>query len=203
MQNLIRKIDNQLKKPLPGEEYQLKLAPESRSFDFPKQEIINAGVLVLIFPDKDGNPSIVFMKRPSYDGHHSGQISFPGGKQEVSDKSLEETALRETCEELGICGSNIKVIGKLTNLFIPVSSFMVHPYVAWSETSPEFNIDKNEVDYLINIPIHKLLQTPVSETQWDFRNKTVRVPFYNIHNEMVWGATSMILSEFIEVLLRM
>jgi len=202
MIKLIQLLKLQLGFPLPGVPYQLKLAPESRSVIIPAQQKIDAGVLLLIFPNSKNEPSLVFMKRASYDGHHSGQISFPGGKFELTDKSLEETAIRETYEEIGIDINKIQVIGKLTELHIPISGFLVHPFVAWSESTLNFTVDKNEVEYLIFITLNELLNMPVSETSCEYKNTMVRVPFYNIQNEMVWGATSMILSEFIEVLQR-
>lgn len=202
MIDLIQKLEEQLKKTLPGIETQLKMAPESRLMYKKDKPEIKAAVLILIFPNEHNEPSVIFMKRPSYDGHHSGQVSFPGGKFENIDNSLEDTAIRETQEEIGIDKKDIQIIGKLTELYIPVSGFIVHPYVAWSERQLEFKTDKNEVDYLISISIEKILQLPVSETFWDFNNTKIRVPYFNIQNETVWGATSMILNEFIEVLNR-
>jgi 8-oxo-dGTP pyrophosphatase MutT (NUDIX family) len=202
MNELIQKIENQLKEPLPGKEYQLIMAPESRTLENFAKPKTNAGVLILIFPDDKNIPSIVLMKRPSYDGYHSGQVSFPGGKYESSDNSLEDTAIRETQEEFGIDTSSIRIIGKLTELHIPISGYIVYPFIAWSNKPVRFEIDKNEVDYLIKISIDRLMDISISETFWEYKEKQIRVPYFKIADEIVWGATSMILNEFIEVLYR-
>ena len=93
-------------------------------------------------------------------------------------------------------------IGELTELFIPVSGFLVHPFVGWSNSQLLFNPDENEVEYLIVFPLRELLSLNISETYFTNDGKRNKIPFYNIKNEMIWGATSMILSEFIEVLRR-
>ena len=98
-------------------------------------------------------------QRCQYDGKHSGQISFPGGKVEETDKDIYHTALRETNEEIGVIMQDIEVIGQLTNVFIPVSNFLVFPIVGFINYLPQFNIDNNEVEELIELKLTDLINT--------------------------------------------
>jgi 8-oxo-dGTP pyrophosphatase MutT (NUDIX family) len=199
MNAIVDLLRKRLTEPLPGLKAQLKLVPEMRPQHAMDKNKTDAAVCLLLFPDAVSGTSIVLIKRATYNGHHSGQISFPGGKFELGDRSLEETAIRETHEELGIPGSEIKIIGKLTELYIPISKFLVHPFVAFTLSRPEFNIDKAEVDYLIFSTVKNLNTLEISSTIREYEGKNYTIPFYKIENEMVWGATSMILSEFIEI----
>lgn len=141
------------------------------------------------------------MKRPEYEGSHSGQISLPGGKIEINDTSLAHTALRETNEELGISEENIQILGNLTSLKIQVSGFEVNPFVGFLKVKPLWKPDPNEVKYLIETPVNTLLDpsTTMVENR-NLHNKNIDVPFFYIRNEKIWGATAMILSEFVEII---
>lgn len=200
MEVLKKLLEKHLEQNLPGEKAQFKLAPETRPTGHPNDNTIEAGVLILIYPDEQGIPTTVFMKRPEYEGHHSAQISFPGGKSEITDKNIIETALRESFEEIGIKPGLVEVIGTLTPLFIPVSNFLVHPIIGFTKRKPAFILDKNEVDYLIVCPLLKLLKAEIKETIMHINRTSYNVPYYDINNEVIWGATSMIVSELIEVL---
>ena len=186
--------------PLPGEKVQLRMAPKGiRNFPPNKNMPNPAAVLILLFPVID-EPYTVLMKRTEYQGAHSGQISLPGGKIEAIDVDLAQTALRETKEELGILSEKINIIGKLTPLFIPVSGFDVHPYVGVITEKPDWNPDLNEVSYLIETSISELASAAVikSEMRQLFGNE-LEVPFYHLHNEKIWGATAMMISEFLQI----
>jgi 8-oxo-dGTP pyrophosphatase MutT (NUDIX family) len=160
----------------------------------------NAAVMILLFI-RDGSWHTVLMKRPEYAGAHSNQISLPGGKYEDSDADLEETALREIREEIGVDDSRIRILGKLSRLHIPVSGIEVLPVVGYYPESPDFQPDPSEVAHLIEVPLTDLLHP--RNTREKFRTlmcKLVRVPYFQIGAEHVWGATAMILSEFLEVI---
>lgn len=158
-----------------------------------------AGVLILIFPRK-GELSTLLIKRTEYPGPHSGQISLPGGKTEETDKSQIITAIRETGEETGIDTRKITVLGTLTPLYIPVSNLEVLPVVGYTDSQPEFRIDSKEVEYLIHIPLQHLGENKLKkEKKLEINGSTIIAPGYEINNEFVWGATAMILSEFIDV----
>jgi len=158
-----------------------------------------SGVLLLLYPCKEFIYT-VFIKRTEYEGIHSGQISFPGGMFEKGDDSLAHTALRETMEETGMLFDEAIIIGKLTPLHIPVSNTEVFPYVAISDKRPAFAHDPAEVQYLIETRIDELLN-PVNHKikTMSIAGNEFEVPYFDIQNNHIWGATAMILSEFLEV----
>ncbi len=202
MDKLSVKIKEALLQGLPGKMAQNKLAPEGRDLFQSDKEYSPAAVLLLLFPDEEKNMQISFIKRNVYNGHHSGQISFPGGKKEKEDQSLGDTALRETQEEIGIEATKITLIGELTTLHIPISKFIVHPFIGITYNQPLFKLDPTEALYLITCPVEQLLRISISQTQMAAQKRTFNVPYFNINQEMIWGATAMILNEFIEILHR-
>ena len=133
----IDQLKSKFKQPLPGTASHLKLAPPNRAKEelLEKQNYLLAArqsaVMVLLYP-VDNQLRTAFIKRSEYDGIHSGQIAFPGGKKEKTDQNFEETALRETFEEVGIKSDEIELIGQLSDLFIPPSNFIVTQMVWWA-----------------------------------------------------------------------
>jgi len=199
-QNFIEKLTFSLHNPLPGESAQMKMAPEGRH-RLPINPVSQeAAVLILIFPRKD-NPNIVFIKRNEYNGPHSGQISFPGGKFETSDLCFENTAKRETEEETGIDASKIELIGRLSALNIPVSGFTVYPFVGYTQEKPVWNHNPAEVQYLLEVPIDSITDPKAVQNEKRMvQNCPVNIPYFSLNNEKIWGATAMILAEFIALL---
>jgi 8-oxo-dGTP pyrophosphatase MutT (NUDIX family) len=190
-----------LKSVLPGRSAQYKMAPELRLENYHGQ-YRNAAVMILLFT-RNASWYTVLMRRPEYKGTHSNQISLPGGKFEESDADLEETALREVREEIGIDGKRIRLLGNLSRLHIPVSGIEVLPFVGFYPEAPDFQPDPSEVAYLVEVPLKDLLNPRNSREK--FRTlmcKLVRVPYFKIGEEHIWGATAMILSEFLEVIRR-
>ena len=188
-----------LKSILPGRKAQYKMAPELR-LENRHGYYLNAAVMILLFIRADSWHTVL-MKRPEYAGAHSNQISLPGGKFEDNDADLEETALREIREEIGIDDKRIRVLGKLSRLHIPVSGIEVLPVVGFYPDRPDFQPDPSEVAYLIEVPLKDLLDP--GNTREKIRTlmcKLVKVPYFKIGKEQVWGATAMILSEFLEVI---
>lgn len=194
------KLQELLNKGLPGYSAQLKMEPEHRIKEGNISECREAAVLVLLYKDR-GSHRIVFMKRNEYDGPHSGQISFPGGMKENSDPDLRTTALRETEEEIGIPAGDIEILGALSTLFIPVSNFCVYPFVGWLEKQPQFIPEKSEVQYLICPTLADILN-PVNRKQGKIEKRGMQfsTPYFEIDGEMIWGATAMMLMEFIELI---
>lgn len=201
---LILQLEHQLAQPLPGAEAQYRMAPfgrrervetAQRSGDFRP-----SAVMILLYPKP--TPHFVLTLRPSYPGAHSGQVSLPGGRVEAMDHSLMHTALRETEEEVGVSRSKVKMIGQLSPLPIPVSKFKVHPFVGMVEEEPHFIPEAKEVARIIETPVNLLIHPATKqETKMDLmRYKDVTVPYFAIDGETVWGATAMILNEFVEVL---
>ncbi|MBN2482442.1 MAG: CoA pyrophosphatase [Bacteroidales bacterium] len=142
----------------------------------------------------------VFIRRTEYDGVHSGQISFPGGMHEPCDDSLISTALRETEEEIGISRDSITVIGTLTDLHVPVSNVDILPVVAVVAGQPLFIPDTDEVAFIIEARLTDLNNPSNKKRKMihigDFE---IEAPYYDINGNHVWGATAMMLSEFLEI----
>lgn len=194
-------LENKLRESLPGRKAHHKLAPKIRKLDInPPKNSIKAAVIILIYFPQNRIPEILFIRRPEYDGYHSGQVSFPGGKADKSDQNLKITALRECNEEVGIPEHLIKILGELTPLYIPVSNFIVYPFVGICSQKVHLITDPNEVAYTFSYPLADLTKLKIEKKILKLTNRDAEVPFYNIKNEMVWGATSMILCEFIEIL---
>ena len=199
----ITSFSEQLTKPLPGVSAQYKMAPENRiereamAHINGKQQI--SAVLILLFPEHE-IPTICFIRRQDYPGAHSGQISFPGGKNEEKDPDLWNTAIRETNEETGIKADQIQHIGKLTPLYIPVSNFWVHPFVGYLLHYPKFKMDKSEVKYILKAPLFEIMKQEIIEkSRQNIESEKKEVPCYNYNGETIWGATAMILCEFLEI----
>jgi 8-oxo-dGTP pyrophosphatase MutT (NUDIX family) len=201
IQRFINHLEADLKRRLPGTEAHYKMAPELR-LDNHEGLYRDAAVMILLYI-RAGSWHTVLMKRPEYAGVHSMQISLPGGKSEDGDTDLRETALREIREETGIDDSRIRILGNLSRLHIAVSGIEVLPVVGFYPGEPDFQPDPAEVAYLIEARIDDLLHP--RNTREKFRTlmcKLVKVPYFLIGEEHVWGATAMILSEFLEVLRR-
>ena len=201
---LIASLKEKLRYPLPGEAAQLKMAPVTRARMMELGVDLNkarkAAVLILIYTDPD--IKIVLIQRQAYDGIHSNQISFPGGKYEPADTTLKDTALRETCEEIGVNKGEIEVIGKLSELYIPPSNFNVLPFVGYLAKEPSFKPDSQEVKKILRVPLSIL----INETTRDLRQietsyqQRIKVPCFMVDGHIVWGATAMIISELVDLI---
>ena len=193
-------------KKLGGLEAQFRLAPKLRLlYNADKIRASNpkkAAVLALFYPNKKGETCFLLTKRASYKGTHSAQISFPGGKIDSSDNSLQETALRETFEEVGIGSSAIKIIRKTTDAYIQPSNFLVTPFFGFTQEQPIF-ITNHEVDTVIEVLLSDLLDnqsiTTMNITTSYMKNSNV--PCFKLNNYIVWGATAMMLNEIKELIL--
>ena len=195
----IQKIKQQLQKPLPGKQTQYLMAPKHRyalNTAAPPEDAKKSAVLLLIFPYKNES-SIVFIKRNNDAKYHRGQIAFPGGTYEETDKTLINTVLREVNEEIGVEKNLITIIGKLTPLYIPVSNFFVQPFVGVLNTTPTFIPQESEVQKIIKVSIEELFKPENKATKiLNKYNAQFEAPYYNANGEHIWGATAMILSEF-------
>ena len=201
----ISKITKALQNPLPGWFAQKQMAPEAR-LNLVRNNLIKpnhreGSVLLLLYPDHTNQLHLVFIRRPVYEGVHSGQIAFPGGKREAGE-SRAAAALRETQEEIGVPRTNLTLLGSLTPLYIPPSNFMVYPHVAYQPITPTFNPDPAEVAEIIEAPLTLLFDDAIkqSEMRYIHRLGNTEVPHYNIFGHQVWGATAMITSEFTTIL---
>ncbi len=163
---------------------------------------LKSAVLILFYQDEHGHPRFPLIQRPSYDGAHSAQISFPGGKAEPSDQSLIFTALREAEEEIGVKKEYVEVVGKLSDLFIWVSNYMVTPIVGVANVRPEFIKDQKEVDAIIEADLYDIINPHKrKEGTIIVREKyKIQTPYFDIDNRVVWGATAMMLNELSMIL---
>ncbi len=161
-----------------------------------------AGVLALFYPDDELVTRFALILRKTYRGVHSGQVGLPGGKKEEEDHDFEATALRETEEEIGVLRSKIRVIKELTEVFIPPSNFVVKPYLGFTEERPQFQLQPDEVEDIIEVYLQELLEdanTTVQQLSTSYASK-IQVPAYKLQGQVVWGATAMMLSELKELL---
>ena len=160
-----------------------------------------AAVVSLFYPDSSFNTRLLLILRKTYEGIHSNQVGFPGGKIEKGDTTLSFTALRETHEEVGIHPQKINLIRPLTEIYIPPSNFMVQPFLGIMNETPLFIPQESEVEEIIEVSITNILDdnavvTEIVNTSYGIK---IDVPVYKLNDYTVWGATAMILSEVKEL----
>jgi len=197
--NWVLQLTEELTRPLPGIEAQFRMSPQVRRPVAADRPLKKSGVLILLYPQEESIYT-VFIRRTEYDGFHSGQISLPGGMFKKSDDSLSCTALRETYEETGMLIEEASVIGQLTCLHIPVSNINVFPFVAVSDKRPNFIPDPTEVQYLIETRLDELFNPLNCKSRiMQVAGKEIEVPYFDVRGNHIWGATAMIVSEFLEI----
>lgn len=193
------------KRPLGGMNSQFKMAPAIRK-DIALNELVkenpkDSAVLALFYPNKANETTFLLTLRASYQGTHSAQISFPGGKIEEIDRNLKETALRETFEETGVAHNDIIIYRKITKTYIPPSNFWVTPFIGLLEYTPKL-FASNEVSEFIEVKLKDLFDDSsiTSKNLSTSYMKNIDVPCFKLNNYIVWGATAMILSEIKDLL---
>ncbi len=193
-------ISSLQEKPLGGIESQFKMAPEIRKEidirSFVKPDAKSAAVLALFYPDQNNETHVLLTQRASYNGTHSAQISFPGGKIEKSDVDLAHTALRETYEETAVPMHDVSIVKELTKTYIPPSNFWVSPFIGTIKYRPQF-VANHEVSSLIEVKLSAFLddKAVIIKNMTTSYMKQVDVPCFKLNDYIVWGATAMILSE--------
>jgi len=198
LNEIIYKITSAINKPLPADKAHLKLSPLNIVYDIP-EHAKNASVTLLFYP-KDNNTYLVFTKRNKYNGIHSNQICFPGGKYEPYDKSLLDTASRELFEEIGLSNQTPSFIGHISKIYIPVSNHLVTPFIAYLNDIPNIKTNPEEVNSVFYIPVSTLLNLSTTYAIINSHNKIIKAPSYIFENYIIWGATAMITAELIEIL---
>ena len=198
--DLLSRLEARLKKPLPGAQAheRMRAMPVGNSApSFSHRASPRPGsVLLVLYPD---NNRILFplIKRPDYEGMHSGQISFPGGKAEPGEDFI-TTALREGNEEIGIDPQAVRIIGRLSDFFVIPSNFMVTPVIGYVASKPILTPDPIEVAKILHGDVESILPDSVILEREITAARTfqMKAPHFEIENEIVWGATAMMLNEF-------
>lgn len=205
-QHFLKYIPQIVQAQLPASVSHGKMAPMERmqlleKINVEKIDARKAAVMMLFYP-KNNEPHLVLIVRNSYQGVHSAQIAFPGGKFEAEDVDFFTTALRETEEEIGIGSENIDIVKAFSPLYIPPSNFMVYPFLGICKEEIRFNPDPVEVAAVIELPLSVFRDedivtvTNLSTSYASF----IDVPAFKIQGHIVWGATAMMLSELKDVL---
>ena len=187
---------------LPGVDAQLRMAPQPRGGwkpGFAPDQAKPAAALLLLFP-VGGQAAILLTKRAPDLPNHAGQVSLPGGAVDV-DEPIDEAALREAEEEVGLARADVRVIGRLTPLHIPVSGFVLYPVVGVAAVRPVMRAEPGEVDRIIEAPVAELLDPGRHHRANRVRDGfEFEMPYFDLDGEHVWGATAMVLAEFAAVL---
>lgn len=207
--NFIEELGLVLKGELPGPRAHAKMMPGYLDRSMPDQKTLDAArkaAVCLVLYQKRSNWYSVLIERNTYEGVHSGQMAFPGGRVEEIDKDLDETALRETEEEIGLNREKLSKVGNLSPVFISPSNSLVNPLVVFLNEMPVFKLQKEEVANLVEFPISKLSNPDLMKTtKMKFgKNKDfeLEVPYFDIYGKVVWGATAVMLCEFAELIKR-
>ncbi|MGO3184038.1 MAG: NUDIX hydrolase [Aequorivita sp.] len=202
-----KRIVNVTKMELPGESVQFKMAPIERLQEL-KRDAKNidtarrAGVMSLFYPSEDFETRLILILRKTYKGVHSAQVGFPGGKLELEDNGIEDAALRETEEEVGVSRKTISVLKKMTEIYIPPSNFFVQPFLGITTKLPKFVAQEDEVEALIEVTLQDFMDDVniTTETLTTSYATSLEVPAFKLNGHIVWGATAMMLNEVRELL---
>jgi 8-oxo-dGTP pyrophosphatase MutT (NUDIX family) len=201
--DFIDRLERKLKDPKPGLQAQLSMAPiprlGQRVYTEVEDRCLKAGVMVLVYPRR-GSSHLALIRRTRTVLHHRNEIGFPGGQMEPHEDTV-RAALRETDEELGIPPDRIQIIGSLTPLYIPPSNYCIYPAVGAAAEPLIFKPHPEEVAEVIELPLSHLLDSQHRRRATrTIRGRLVKVPFFSFHGHEIWGATAMVLAEFLAVL---
>jgi len=202
-----KRIVKVTKMELPGEAVQFKMAPIERLQELKriakeKNTAKKAGVMVLFYPSEKLETFLILILRKTYNGVHSAQVGFPGGKLEEEDETIQDAALRETEEEVGIPRETISVLKKLTEIYIPPSNFFVQPFLGITTELPKFIPQEEEVQALIEVSLRDFMDDGniTVQTLSTSYAESIEVPAFKLSGHIVWGATAMMLNEVRELL---
>ena len=191
---------------LPATHAHLKMVPPKReelmrNTDFTQIKPKKAAVMMLFYP-KNAQTHLALIVRTSYNGVHSSQIAFPGGKAEEDDHDLQHTAIRETHEEIGIHPNHINVVRSFTEVYIPPSNYMVYPFLGYSENELDFTLQQDEVAGMVELPLAEFLDDTIlmQITMQTSYAGAIEVPGFQVKEHFIWGATAMMMSELKETI---
>lgn len=214
-EKLIKKLRDSLAKELPGIKSWERMAVKSQEgnsieseslqkyskwLNEEKLSVMKTAAVLIGFFEKGNNWYFPLIKRPMHEKNHPGQIALPGGARE-NNETLEENALREAFEEVGIIPNNVEIIGKLTPLPVPVSNYLIYPFVGIINKEPEWKINKDEVAELIILKLDDLIEADDGYSEnWDLRGNKVKVPVFKLSDKTIWGATATVLCEMLDLI---
>ncbi|MAO86536.1 MAG: coenzyme A pyrophosphatase [Candidatus Marinimicrobia bacterium] len=202
LSKLAQKLQIRLINNLPGKDEQWRMrvtSDKSYNFDNTEEDAIQSAVLILLY-EENGVICFTLTERTQTVEHHRGQISLPGGAREADEK-LSSTAIRETQEEIGIYADDVDIIGALSPLFVPVTGFIINPFVGIINANFEPQPAPEEVETVISVHVNELLNDDNElQEKRNLRGYDMNIPYFLLSGHKVWGATAMILSEFKTVL---
>ena len=215
VKKLINKLRKSLAKELPGINSWERMAVKSQEGNSIESEslqkyskwlteeklsVMKKAAVLIGFFEKENNWHFPLIKRPMHEKNHPGQIALPGGAREKNE-TLEETALREAFEEVGIIPNNVEIIGKLTPLPVPVSNYLIYPFVGIINKEPEWKINDDEVAELMILKLDDLIEADNGYSEnWDLRGNKVKVPVFKLSDKTIWGATATVLCEMLDLI---
>ena len=192
-------LQKRLGEPLPGIAAWRNMAPGKRAFPRGIEDYRDASVLVALFPRED-EWRLPLIVRTDDGGIHAGQVALPGGAL-LGDETVEDAALREAHEEVGLARGKVTLLGRLSTLPIPVSRFRVTPVIGTLAREPEWKLNENEVESLFTISLYTLSDESLWRSEErQFGGQAVDIPYLALGGEKVWGATAMILAELTALL---
>lgn len=202
------KFSEEIQKGIPGEQSHIKMAPLNRplsSIALQSSSTIRESAVSINLYREDQQIHCILIQRPTYDGVHSGQVAFPGGKKDPEDIDLEYTARRENFEEVGISINQGVLLGELTEVYIPVSSFLVKPFIFFYEELPMLTADSREVAEIFSFSLEELIdESSFSTMEVQFPNGITQknIPCFVLNGKEIWGATALILNELRDLILK-
>ncbi len=200
-------IKQKLLQPLPGRNSHLKMATKARLDELARlngnsSTAKKSAVLILLFHE-DEKLKVILIRRSFYVGVHAGQIAFPGGRFEEEDIDVKNTALREIQEEIGVTKDQIEVLGRLSDIYVPPSNFMISVFVGFMDQKPVFKPDEREVAEIIEVDMDEFFtENVIQEKEFvvPSNNYSVKAPYYNVPKAEVWGASAMVMTELLDLL---
>lgn len=200
-------IKTKLLQPLPGRVSHLKMSTKARLEELARlngnsNNAKKSAVLILLF-HKNEKLKVIFIRRSFYVGIHAGQIAFPGGRFEEEDIEVKNTALREIEEEIGVSRDKIEILGRLSDIYVPPSNFMISVFVGYVEQEPIFKPDKREVAEIIEVDMDDFIaENVIQEKEFvvPSNNYSVKAPYYKVKNADIWGASAMVMTELLDLL---